>query len=72
MIGPKIKILIDQYVPILGRLNPIALISNNLYRLNLLGYTEGITKGIALLSLYSVILLLLSYVFLRGKSYDGI
>ena len=71
MIGPKIKILIDQYMPILGRLNPIALISNNLYRLNLLGYTEGITKGIALLS-YSVILLLLSYVFLRGKSYDGI
>ena len=72
MMGPWIKMLIDQNVPILARINPISIISNNLYRMNLLDSTKTLREGIILLLGYCVILISASYVFLRGKSYDSL
>lgn len=72
MMGPWMKVMIDKYVPILGRINPISIISNNLYRINLLGSTKTVAEGILALSIYCIVLLSISYMFLRRKSYDSI
>ena len=72
MMGPWVKIMIDKNAPILGRINPISIITNNLYRINYLENTKNIREGILILSAYSIILIFSSYVFLRRKSYDSI
>jgi ABC-2 type transport system permease protein len=72
LMGPWIKIIIDQKAQILTRLNPISIITNNLYRLNLLGSTRSAGEGIIVLSLYCIVLILGAYLFLRRKKYDSV
>ena len=72
MMGPHIKVMLDKNIPILGRINPIAIISNNLYRINLLESTKSVKEGILILSLYSILLVFSSYIFLRRRNYDSI
>lgn len=72
MMGPDIKVFIDQKLPVLARLNPISIISNSLYRINLLGSTRNIREGFMVLSLYCMVLILASYIFLRRKKYDSV
>ncbi len=72
MMSPNIKILVDKNIPILGRINPIAIITNNLYRINLLENTQNVSEGILVLSIYCIVLISMSYGFLRRKTYDSI
>jgi len=72
MMGPWIKIMIDKYIPLLARINPISIISNNLYRINLLGSTKSVGEGAVILLFYCIVLLFLSYIFLRRKNYDSL
>lgn len=72
MMGPHIKTGIEAKLPIMGRINPVNIISSNLYRINLLGSTKLVREGMIVLLAYSIILILASYVFLRRKSYDSI
>lgn len=72
LMGPNIKVILDKKIPIIGRINPISIISNNLYRINLLESTKSAHEGIILLSLYSILLIFSSYLFLRRRDYDSI
>lgn len=72
LMSPDIKVLIDKNAPLLSKINPIAIISNSLYRINLLDNTSNLTEGIILLLLYSIILMGSSYLFLRRSQYDSI
>lgn len=72
MMSVDMKILIDKNVPILGKINPISIITNSLYRINLLENTSNLSQGIILLIIYSSILMAGSYVFLRRNQYDSI
>jgi ABC-2 type transport system permease protein len=72
LMGPWIKVMIDQKAQVLARLNPISIITDNLYRINLLGSTRSAGEGILVLSLYCIVLILVSYLFLRGKKYDSV
>lgn len=72
MMSPDIKIMIDKSWPILSKLNPISIITSSLYRINLLGNTSNLTEGMVLLVSYSLILLGISYLFLRRSQYDSI
>lgn len=72
MMAPDVKVLVDKNIPLLARLNPMSIMTNNLYRINLLGITEGVREGMIILSIYSVILMGISYMFLRRKTYDSI
>ncbi len=72
LMGPWIKAIIDKNAPIIGRINPISIITNNLYRINILGNKSSAIEGILILLLYSILLLFMSYVFLRRKSYDSL
>ncbi len=72
LMSPDVKIMLDRKIPILGKVNPVGIISNNLYRINLLENTKDIGSGIFILIAYSVILVFGSYMFLRGRNYDSI
>ncbi|OLS03071.1 ABC transporter permease [Tissierella creatinophila] len=72
LMSPDIKVLIDSSVPLLGKINPIAIITNNLYRINLLNNTNNLSSGILLLIAYSLMLMFGSYIFLRRREYDSI
>lgn len=72
LMSVDMKILIDSKVPILGRINPIAILTNNLYRINVLESTNNLGEGIILLIMYSLILIASSYLFLRRRQYDSI
>lgn len=72
LMSPDIKVILDKKFPQLARINPVGIISNNLYRINLLGNTKDIEKGIFLLAAYSLALVYGSYMFLRRRDYDSI
>lgn len=72
MMSPDIKILIDKNVPIIGKINPISIVTNSLYRINLLENTKNLSQGMILLTTYSIILMGVSYLFLRRSQYDSI
>ncbi|MCK9445229.1 MAG: ABC transporter permease [Tissierellaceae bacterium] len=72
MMSTDIKIMLDKKVPLLGKVNPISIITNNLYKINLLANTKNAMGGITILGIYCLILIFLSYGFLRGKTYDSI
>ncbi len=72
LMSPDIKILIEKNVPVLAKLNPITIITNSLYRINLLENTNNLTQGMLLLAVYSLILMGISYLFLRRTQYDSI
>lgn len=72
MMSPNVKVLIDKNIPILGKLNPISIITNSLYRINLLENTNNLGQGMFLLIIYSMVLMGVSYLFLRRNQYDSI
>lgn len=72
MISPNLKVILDERIPVLGKINPIAIITNNLYKINLLGNTKDMWSGAIMLMSYSIVLMLGSYMFLRRRNYDSI
>lgn len=72
LMSPDMKVLIEKNVPLLSKLNPIAIITNSLYKINLLENTKNLTQGMILLIVYSLILVSVSYLFLRRSQYDSI
>lgn len=72
LMSQGVKIFIDKNIPWLSKINPIAIITNNLYKINLLENTKDLNLGIVLLASYSLILMLGSYVFLRRSQFDSI
>ena len=72
MMSPDIKIILDEKIPILAKVNPISVITDNLYKINLLGITDDIYEGLGAISIYIIVLNLISYGFLRRKTYDSI
>lgn len=72
MMSPDIKIMIDKKVPFIGKINPFSIITDNLYKINLLGNTQNVSQGVITLSIHCIILILISYVLLRRKTYDSI
>ena len=72
MMSPNIKVMIDKKIPWAGRINPISIITNNLYKINLLGNTDNVMEGIFVLLAWCIVLIFISYVFLRGETYDSI
>ena len=55
-----------------NKINPIAIMTNNLYRINLLDNTSNLKFDILILMSYSIILIFSSYIFLRRRQFDSI
>ncbi len=72
MIGEGFRENIDRISPMINRLNPIAIVTDGLYRVNMLSSYRQLGEGLVILGLYSLILFSISYLLLRRRSYDSI
>ncbi len=71
MIG-DLKYVIEKNLPILNRINPVALITDGLYSLYYYNDLTLYTRSMICLFIFSVVLILAAFVFLRRKKYDSI
>lgn len=71
MIG-NLRYLIEQYVPIINDINPVALITDGLYALYYYPTHDRYFMNLGLLILFIVVMTLISYLATRRKKYDSI
>lgn len=69
---PGVKQFVNQVVPWFNELNPINIITENFYRINLFSDTTILSKGILIMAIYIVLLFAFSVHYLRGKRYDNL
>lgn len=72
MMSPDIKVLMENSAPLLALLNPVNIVSTELYRINYLDITSTFGRGILILLCTAGLFLVLSQVFLRRKTYDSL
>ena len=72
MMASSIKILIERNIPILNKLNPVALITDALYSLYYYNTYDRFFGNIMYLSLVTLIFVLGTIFFMRGKKYESL
>lgn len=72
LMNADIKLLLDDKFPIVNKLNPISLLTDNFYRINGLGNTKEIKSMFITIGIYTIVLLTISYILLRRNKYDSI
>ena len=72
MMSTDIKILVEGSAPLLGLLNPVNIVTTQMYRINYLDITASFTSGILTLLGMATLFLVLAQLFLRRKTYDSI
>lgn len=68
----SMKHIIEHSVPILNRINPVTMITDALYSLYYYDTLNKYFYNIISLIIFSIAMVLLSYVFIRRKKYDSI
>ncbi|UTC62242.1 ABC transporter permease [Treponema sp. OMZ 787] len=72
MMGPEIKMSLENAVPILGTINPIALFTTNLYNINILGEYSSMPAFFIVYTIGIIIFLSLSFINSRKVQYDSL
>ncbi|UTC78942.1 ABC transporter permease [Treponema sp. OMZ 799] len=72
MMNPEIKISLENAIPILGTVNPIAIFTTNLYNINILGEYNAISKFFIVYTIGIIIFLSLSFINSRKVQYDSL
>lgn len=72
MMGVDMKYYFDKTVPLLNKLNPVAMITDGFYSLYYYGGSERFTADMTGLIIFSAIMLLISVISLRRQRYDSI
>ncbi|NLY08309.1 MAG: ABC transporter permease [Tissierellia bacterium] len=72
MMGGELKHIVDSKVPWINKINPVSIISNNLFRVNMLDIFSGYRIAAAWLFIIRLVMLVVVSIFLRRKSYDSI
>ena len=72
MMSTDIKILVEANAPLVGLLNPVNIVTTELYRINYLDTTTTFSRGVMLLLGMAALFLVLSQLFLRRKTYESI
>lgn len=72
MMNSDIKILVAEKAPIINKVNPIALITDGIYSLYFYDTFDRFYINILNLAGVTLILMILTYVFTRGKQYDSL
>ncbi len=68
----NLRQVIERTHPILNRINPINLINEALYQANMIGDFSIIPRNLSILLVGSILLLIISGLILRRKSYDSV
>lgn len=72
MMVPEVKVLIEENAPIVNRINPVALVTDGIYSLYYYDSLIRFYENIKYLSIVTVILIILTYYFTRGKQYASL
>lgn len=72
MMVPKIKVIIQENMPILGKINPVSQVTDAIYSLYYYEFTTRFYENIGILILISLAFFLASLFFMRGKEYESL
>lgn len=72
MMVPEMKIIIAERLPLLGKINPVTLITDAVYSLYYYDSSQRFMENILYLSLITLVLGALSLYFMRGKEYESL
>lgn len=72
MMSSNVKILIQRHVPIVNKFNPVALITDGLYSLSADDTLTGFSENMIYLSIVTIIFILATMFFARGKKYESL
>lgn len=72
MMTPSVKTAIAEALPLFHRLNPVAIVTDSLYRVNLLADFDYYPQGIIVLLVEATLLMALSIFSLRRQRYDSL
>ncbi len=72
MMASDILFLIKKYVPILSYINPVSLITDSLRALYCYSDLNVYWTNIIYLSIFSIIMIIITFIFIRRKKYDSI
>lgn len=72
MMGITMKYIIDKNMPILNQINPVSMITDGLYALYYYDTLDRYIFNIISLLIFSFVLIILSFIFLRRQKYDSI
>ena len=72
MMGPQMKYLVDSSLPIINKINPVAIITDGYYALSVYGPNERYFLDILSLLIYCAALSVVSVIILRRQKYDNL
>lgn len=72
MMGVSMKYIVQKNVPILAKINPVNMITDGYYSLYYYDTMSRFYSNIISLTLFSVVIIVISYIFIRRKKYDSI
>ncbi len=67
---PGVKQFVNNTIPWFNTVNPVNIITENFYRINLLNDTTILSQGILIMAVYIILMFAFSVYYLRGKRYD--
>ena len=67
-----IKVFFDETFPLLAKINPVNIITDGLYSLFAYDNLDVYYNCLARISFFSLVLIALSFMFIRRKKYDSI
>ena len=72
MMGITMKYIIDKNVPIINQINPVSMITDGLYSLYYYDTLNRYLFNVISLLIFSFVLIIISFIFLRRQKYDSI
>ena len=72
MMMSEMKIIVEENIPILNKLNPVALVTDAIYALYYYEETSRFYQNMVYLGLVTLALILGSMYFMRGKEYESL
>jgi len=68
----NMRYIVESYVPFINRINPVALITDALYSLYYFDTLDRYFTNLIYLGLITLVMIVISYFFIRRKKYDSI
>lgn len=72
MIGPAVREMINENIPMLNTLNPVARLTDTLFRINLMDNFDGYMMTLVILAGIAIIMFVITLIVLRRKQYDSL
>lgn len=72
MMGVSMKYIVQKNAPIIAKINPVNMITDGFYSLYYYNTMDRFYSNIIGLTLFSTVMIVISYIFIRRKRYDSI